>query len=515
MIRISVVLLLFACSNFLLAASNEWRLPAGHYMPAKMPMHFVHPRDAESASWAYAKNAHPGVAWEIPIVIQGGAWPFKYDIVDNGGATGLEIGGELKRAKDGKYVRHQVYDKYGVLSWEKPVTGTYAIKVRVTDQDGKNMNVPISLTVGTQGWIFIDAQNGDDAHDGTHDKPFKSFARLHKDKKDAPEFAQHRVYIKGLVRMDGCDERKNNVSIKPESMPKVYVGYPNSDAVLEVYEGKTHISSADFYLANMEYRHAKDHFQDNGKTIHMFMAWQAERLVLHDVHFSRFQGKAKNENYGNSSIIMFIKNEGNPNVSVVNCVQSGVNGHMTSAYRLRHAVFEKNIIRDIDIQTTDGSTWNVYYMKVDNLHVSLRANTCYQGNKKFGPGVLGMLYAANVEFCYNTIFMESHPNHRRAAFNFFMSHGRDYPVDKIFVYRNSLKNAFRSKGQKMSGIVKGSCLHEQNVLDSGSMPEGDWITSRDNADGDTYFDHDMRLLKSKQGELLGKKGAEIAVPISQ
>lgn len=69
--------------------SADWQLPADHYIPARMPMHVVFPRTAEAVAFSYARNAHPGIRWEIPIVIQGGAWPFRYSIIDHGGADGL------------------------------------------------------------------------------------------------------------------------------------------------------------------------------------------------------------------------------------------------------------------------------------------------------------------------------------------------------------------------------------------------------------------------------------------
>ena len=64
------------------------------------------------------KNAHPGIHWEIPIVIQGGSWPFRYEIVSDGGASGLEIGGELERELDNGFIVHNVTDEYGTLWWD-------------------------------------------------------------------------------------------------------------------------------------------------------------------------------------------------------------------------------------------------------------------------------------------------------------------------------------------------------------------------------------------------------------
>ena len=117
------LLILCLCPTSVRSADDSWKLPKGYYVPAKFPMYVVHPRNSEKPDWAYSKNAHPGVRWETPVIIQGGASPFKYEIVDDGGARGLAIGGELKRVEKDGFIVHEKYDEYGVLYWDSPVDG--------------------------------------------------------------------------------------------------------------------------------------------------------------------------------------------------------------------------------------------------------------------------------------------------------------------------------------------------------------------------------------------------------
>ena len=65
---------------------QAWILAFGHYVSTlitSMPPVIIYPRPhAETTVNAYCKNAYPGQRWEIPIVVQGGAWPFKYELIE-------------------------------------------------------------------------------------------------------------------------------------------------------------------------------------------------------------------------------------------------------------------------------------------------------------------------------------------------------------------------------------------------------------------------------------------------
>src|SRR5690625_5004883 len=195
----------------------------------------------------------------------------------------MEIGGELERVLDDGFIVHNVTEEYGTLWWDDPNTGEYEILVRVHDQDTNTVDVPITLTVGTDGWVFVDADSGDDSSgDGSQNAPFQTIQAIH----DAgSDFANHRVYLSGVVPMDG-NHNNGNLTINPTfpNTPAVWVGLPGSNAVLEAYEGSISLTSQDFYLANLEHRHHEDFYQDHGSYIHMITVWNnTDRLTVHDV----------------------------------------------------------------------------------------------------------------------------------------------------------------------------------------------------------------------------------------
>lgn len=521
-----MMLAALACGATGVAASGstaDWQLPAGHFVPAKMPMTLVHPRDADSPSWAYAKNAHPGIRWEIPIVVQGGAWPFRYEIIDNGGASGLAIGGELSRRVDRGFVLHEYSPEYGRLWWDAPVAGSYALQLRVTDQAGASIDVPISLTVGTAGWVFVDADTGSDSTGtGAVSAPFRSIQRIHD---GGTAFTDHRVYLSGVVPMDG-NHPSGDLGINTSTFrqtPRVWVGKPGGNAVLEAYEGRISLTAPDFYLANLEHRHHVDFFQDHGSYIHMITAWgNTARLTLHDVHFSRYHGAPVNDDLGNSSIIMFT-DQGSPrsHVAIVNNRLSGDNGIFTSTYQLHHSVIENNRAVNARFVTGEASTWAVFWIKRSNEFISVRANQFWDGNFWGNPGnlsaALGMDAARNIEFAYNTVHTSyDGAGDRHGAIKLFTySSQASYfwtPSTPVWLYRNSLRHRLNYEGDNLVNMPDGNVITERNVLAPRTWPSHAFLLNLDNLDAADYFDASMKLGGSARGAYLGRYGAEIAVP---
>ena len=353
---------------------DAWRLPEGYFTPSRMEMVISHPRP-NTPDWAYSRNAYPGLAWETPIVVQGGAWPFKYEVVSNGGAEGLKIGEVLDRQEVDGFTIHSRAEDYGILSWDDPQPGSYEVEVRVTDQELATTSITFNLQVGTQGWVFVDAEQGDDATaDGTIDKPFKTLEAMHRDDSESTHFANHRIYLAGVVPMDG-NRPNGNLRIDPGATPAVWVGWPGREAVLEAYEGKFVLDAPDFYMANLEHRHHEDYFPDDGSFLHMFTIFPNNaRFTMHDVDITRFQGKGVNTGLGNSSVMMFTRGD-NPHVCIVNNRISGPSGIFTSSYSLFESVFENNSWSNAKFDVVDGSVPAILYIKEGaNERVTLRGN---------------------------------------------------------------------------------------------------------------------------------------------
>ena len=509
---------------------GSWRLPEGYFEPAKMPMVLVHPRP-EAPDWAYARNAYPGLRWEIPIVIQGGAWPFRYEILDDGGAKGLSIGEELARSEENGFIVHRLTPEYGVLWWNEPVAGEYAIQLRVTDQEGSTLDVNLTLKVGTEGWVFVDAEHGSDATgDGSMARPFATLRPLYSYDRDTPSpFAQHRVVLAGLVPMYGnrLGSGGGNLNIdRHNRAPGIYVGWPGRATVLEAFEGKISLNRPDFYLAHLEFRHREDYVPDTGSYLHMITAWDnTERFTMYNVHVSRFQGVPYNENYGNSGFVMFVDNgRGRKHVAMVGNTFSGPSGVISSTYSLRESVFERNVVRDAELKLADGSVWSLIYLKRGNEHVSVRANEIWQNNtwdsntwdRHPGLSALGMDQSRLVEFAYN-VLRTPWDSGRHGALKIFTNtsaSGYSWTEDTpVWIYRNSLWRRVSWEGARHEHSVDGLVRFERNALHEGAFPVHPRVRLEGNLEETVLFGEDMRLLEPLRAEHLGRVGAEIAVPV--
>lgn len=498
---------------------GAWQLPEGYYTPARMPMALVHPRDDDAAPWAYAKNAYPGIRWAIPVVVQGGAWPFRYEIVDDGGATGLRIGEELARSVETGFVVHRVDDRYGRLVWEDPVAGDYAIQLRVTDQQGDTLDVPLSLRVGTEGWVFVDPATGDDTNAGTREAPFASLAPLYAPDGGPSPHATDRVYLVGTVPMLGNRDNGNlRVADEPapgaDLAPRVWLGLPGSDAALEAYEGRLLVDAADFTMAGLTHRHRED-YAPSGTFIHMMTVYnRSARFLLHDVTFDRFQGAPENRELGNSSVVMFTRGADRPHVAVTDCTLTGESGIFTSTYSLRTAVFERNVVRDANLTLSDGSVWGVIYIKGDNDGVTLRANVFGTGNRWDGPAsAIGVLEARRIEVAHNVLDVP-YESGRRGAIKLWTNSpqaGFEWTADTpVWLDRNSIRQRIHWEGNALANMPPGTVRITHNALAAATVPEHERIVAEDNL-LEATFDDAMNLDGAARADL-GRRGAAIAVP---
>lgn len=150
-------------------------LAAGQFIPAKMafaPERVVLPRpDGETSTRAFHRNAHVGLPYELPIVVQGGSWPFVYELID--GPAGASLGRNYGDAG------------YGILRWTPTANGAFSFTVRVRDQDGGSVQFSWSGVVSSTWARFVDATNGSDSTgNGSLAAPWRSLGHAYSQVKD-------------------------------------------------------------------------------------------------------------------------------------------------------------------------------------------------------------------------------------------------------------------------------------------------------------------------------------------
>lgn len=222
----------------------EWQLPTDYYQAAEREQLVVSPRpDDETSSWARCRLAPSEVAFEMPIVILGGAPPHEYVLVQ--GPAGMSIG------------EHYGDEDYGVLKWSNPVFGSYEIIIRVRSQEyGRNTSgyvdestITFSIAVedreDTDFFIWLDAENGNDTTgDGSYSNPFKTLGRVY----GSTSFGGRQLMLKpGTYNTNGSSQFVINAQ-----RPAVIwgVGDPG-DVVISYTQRNFALSTSDIFIGNV------------------------------------------------------------------------------------------------------------------------------------------------------------------------------------------------------------------------------------------------------------------------
>lgn len=497
-----------------------WQLPTANYVSTGMPMNLVFPRP-EAASWSYAKNAYTGVKWNIPIGIQGGAWPFHFEITNDGGAAGITIGEDLTGAVDGATGKtvYTVGADYGVLSWDSPVAGSYTITVRVTDQTSAILDVTVSLTVGTSGWLFVDPVSGNDSTgDGSIGNPFASLVPLHSDSSATTTYANQRVYLRaGTTPLGGMTANSGNYRLEANAVPCQYIGYPDEAAILEWDTGWFVISDVDDYLCkDLECKY-KSTYLPSGAPIYMYSNVSGgDRLTLINNAYTNFDGSPVNTGSGNTSII-YLSGTDKSNFFVSRCSQTGKTGTFTSAYQVTGGLIEHHRVHNATTGIDDGSAHGIIWLKDDPVNFTVRNVEMWENitwaetNNYGGIGMYGQDGAQNVEICYCTVDCPIDPSVSRggAIYN-WGNNPVSALIQDIFMYRNSLDIGIEWEGSSHTNMANGTEVHSKNVLNGGSEISNAKVSNVDNLDASTYLDATMKLTGGSRTSYLGTHGAEVA-----
>lgn len=204
---------------------ESWQKAAGFYTPAKFSMTIVHPRpDTDSpASWARHKNAYPGIQYRCPVTVQGGAWPFKYELLQS--PTGMTIGETYGSTASPN-------TDYGVITWTPTGTsGPHNVEVKVTDQDGNTVTTLFTITSNTTNFAFFDINDTTSLATGTITEPYNSFSDWY-DFNNLVTIGNKILYWRA-----GTYSHPSTALRFGNNDPLVHLGYPGESAVIQGTNG--------------------------------------------------------------------------------------------------------------------------------------------------------------------------------------------------------------------------------------------------------------------------------------
>jgi hypothetical protein len=290
----------------IVAPTGDWQIPSGHY-ESHLSLHVIYPQlDAVTNTWARHRWAYPGIRYEIPIGVQFGAWPYKYEMI--AGPAWLDIEAEtLAWSGD-----HMVTPTgYGILAGIAPGTNQPAatVTVRVYDQDHDRpspsyVDVTFTVTVDDSKFVFLDPVNGNDSTaTGSISAPYKEVSAL-QDALPGPLTC----YIRDTTAISGGYKpnpaRQFRVGQNFPTQPKAYVGYPGETVAVNC-ESQSGFSTQsggtrDTFFSNIRVNNANQLAKNtaNVRVINRTGAPTRRECHFKLTNYNSYPGNQRNDNYG-------------------------------------------------------------------------------------------------------------------------------------------------------------------------------------------------------------------------
>jgi hypothetical protein len=433
-----LVSLLFAFPVF----SLDFPLSATNYVPAKMPMYPVYPRpDAETQPHARHRWAHPHFRYEIPIGVQGGAWPFKYEIISGPSTATI---GEYYGDKD-----------YGILTWSPSTTDSSNVSfhIRVTDQQLNAVDFNWSVTIDAEHFVFIqDDWSG--AKSGTINEPLEDWSDWYKGSVSDSTYQDKIIVFRGGKYTISGDASFDggNVALNGNKATAL-IGYPGEDPVIDcsssIIVGTS--SNADMFFASIKYVNGRQDYV-NGRFFWMYGS--PSRTVWWDNEFNTL---SKGTSGAGNAAAVFLDDITNQTYNIlykgnihdaINTYGGG-NGAIFIMYNTFYVLIEDNIVKN---SNTEYGIW----AKTSKAYVTIRHNDMSENNSR-SPIVVhygdtpstpqnhshevcwNKLVIPYTDFDYSFLVMGDAPNH------FNQNH------ENTFFYRNTFVGGYpktRFKGKE-------------------------------------------------------------------
>jgi hypothetical protein len=404
----------------------EAMLGEGHWIPKHMPLLTIYPRpDSETQSFDRHRNFHSSFRYEIPIGVQGGAWPFQY---------------KLLVAPLGATIGEQIGDSnYGVISWTPSgQTGSQRFTVLVTDQDGDSTTITWTTTLNNAGFVFIKSDVVSSGT-GTFESPLKTFNDWYKGNvNDATFHNKIAVFVGGTYNVIGDTATDGNVKFNLAAKTNSIIGDPDSRPTFDCATAKFYnsVKVDGLYISHINFTNARNDIPN----AHFFwVTLNPDRITFFKNDFTGIlHGTVGNDNTGpifisdGDGVGVLIK--GNTYHDFSN--NGGGNGTYCTIYKYQNVLVE------------DESAWNCstglgWFLKGTFATATIRNITAVdnvQGTQAgIGYGAECGRPPATHEACYLNIHVSNNVVSFMAANSDYYSSTGIQPIKSlpIAVYRNT------------------------------------------------------------------------------
>lgn len=401
-------------------------MPEGYFVKAKMPMHLVYPRpDTETQAHARHRWAHPDMSYEIPLGVQGGAWPFKYELIK--APAGAKIGSLYGE------------DNYGSITWSPAATtGIEEFVVRITDQELNTVEARWKVKIDPSMFVFIKAgATGPKA--GTIASPLGNVIDWYKDAEDSTFLNKIIVFRGGSYNLIGDAVNNGNLRLHDKYKTPSLIGFPGETAIIDASTAKIMVGSlTDIFIAGLTWENARNDVQN----AHFFwLTGEVSRSTFWRNHFRKMRhGQVGNDNTGPvfiSSTPVIKRNilyKENDHSEIYN---KGYNGHYVDIYRASYVLVEQNNV-------SNSTSASGFWMKGTVAFVTVRANNAYDNVSGaqiiIGYGLEAIDVPHDHEVCWNRIAVPiDQDGPAILAANSNSNTGKTF---NTYIYRNTVVNGY-------------------------------------------------------------------------
>lgn len=401
-------------------------------------------------------RAYPGLEYNIRVAAIGGAFPYTFALSNQ--PSGMTISSN------------------GTISWPNPQASASDITVRVTDYLGTYTEATWSITVGTSGFVFLDAVSGSDSNAGTLAAPFQTLAALRSGGTQQIAYFKAGTYTTAgltLGSYDG-DGLGGNVVWRPDIQRSViWIAYPGAAPVIDL--GCTGVNTGghfDFnttcgYLDGLTFwrgnRYHIRHYSNSGTA-----GFVVRRGTLH--------GLPLGGDGTNASLVM-LTNQDNANPAIGTILQDSTFYDITAVgCVLKQYCTQKLLVEDC--------VWHTVYEGVhlkggSGQQFTIRSNDAYDCDNEALGGNMNGNPAFSGEICFN-LFRTS---------PWVLLLGQDGIADEIDVYRNTLLGPIGCRQTTGEGPYRFSHNVIENANGANTPPYFSTYVVMDN-DTSTIITHD-------------------------
>lgn len=492
---------------------GEWHIPSSMRVGPKLTMYPLYPRpDEETSSNAYHRRAHPMVPYRVRIGVQGGEWPFLYELVEAPEGASF-IASELARETDGATGRilHTAPEGYGVIAWT-PTSGTHDFRVRVTDQGGETVEFSWQVTTDESAFVFVDSERGDDGAAGTFEDPLETFsAGLWRSDDNDTSFAGRVAVFRAGSYSVFADAENTSPVLNPERKPIALTAYPGEEVAFDLSRGHFRTTGEGFddgLIAGIDFSGSRTDLPNN----RLFnITSDSDRITFWNVSFDETTiGTRGTDNPG--CIAFMSDGPYHENVAVVDSrLGPRAAAQLIVTFDTDYLLLEGNAADRVAMDGSNGSYF--LHPKDDSNHVTVRHNT-FRGVVAVVPiaptNQITLESATDQEVCWNTVIHDGYRNVDSAVEMNGSSSTQD--AMNTYVYRNTVvsqRRAFRFSGNTSPSEFEANAYFGGSAGIFGSnFFEGE-VANQELMETD--FDDAGRLAGSARMTHGGTAGAEILV----